>query len=104
MTAPKPRVRFRRGCDGSGLWAWDCDCGAGGEFCDTSLLVNACDAAAYHSRTHAAERIADELDRRKVELRDTAPTQRNGGLDNSYDYGSATAYERAATLIREHLA
>lgn len=90
MTAPKPKVRFRRGCDGNGLWTWDCDCGSGGEFCDTSLLVNACDAAAYHSRSHTAERIADELERLAAV---------------STDCGSSLwiAYRDSSHLIRKHL-
>ena len=100
MTAPKPRVRFRRGCDGSGLWAWDCGCGFGSDFWHTSLMV-ACESAAYHSRTHAAERIADELDRLRADARNLT------WIDNlefaAYHRGLAGGCERAANLIREHL-
>lgn len=89
MTAPKPKVRFHRRRDGRGFWKWECDCGSAG-FWSYTTLEAACDSAANHSRTHAAERIADELERLAAV---------------STDCGSSLwiAYRDSSHLIRKHL-
>lgn len=97
MTAPKPKVRFRRGGDGSSLWTWDCGCGFGGEFWEENFL-DVCDDAAHHSRIHSAERIADYLQGLSDNTGDAFTRYQDVA-----DLTSSLAYGSAANLIRKYL-
>ena len=114
MNVPKPRVIPVAtpifGPTGVGyidrhtFWTWRCECGAAplmftypAQFPSQSA---ACDAAAIHSRTHNAERIADRLDEWAGKRTDS---RAGGAYWEGYLEGAALAQRDAADFIRKHL-
>lgn len=97
MSAPKPRVywdelngRWTAQCDGCGIKVWETSWSA-------TLAM-----AVEHSRTHTAERIADELDRlfdayQGVAVFSSDPTR------SMFYRGKREGTLDAARLIRTHL-
>lgn len=95
MSAPKPKVRRVPG--DWPAWQWTC--------CEVESKawagwVYAQMEADRHSRTHAAERVADQLD----ELAGAFTVSSDGGAYwEGYLEGAAQAQRDAAHFIREHL-
>lgn len=104
MSAPKPRVSRTVtfiGQPGKAAtahrWTWVCECGASDPSPHGLVLHRlAMNDATLHSRTHTAERIADEFAR----LSDNALDKASLGSRFS---GFAYAFAKAEALVRKHL-
>lgn len=102
MSAPKPKVEKFLGA----YWHWLCECGRTAYWICGSQS-DALRGAFEHSRTHAAERIADQLDRDALARRadgSLAIDAAGNVTDYSvYQQGVAKGLEHAERLVREHL-
>lgn len=97
MSAPKPRVywdelngRWTAQCDGCGIKGWE------------TSWPRAVTMAVKHSRTHAAERIADELDR-LFDAYQGAAVFSSDHTRSMFYRGKREGTLDAARLIRTHL-
>lgn len=110
MSAPKPKV-FRTvtfiGQPGKAAmahrWTWVCECGAS-DPSPYGLVLHrlAMDDATLHSRTHTAERIADELDR-LFDAYQGAAVFSSDPTRSMFYRGKREGTLDAARLIRTHL-
>lgn len=78
------------------LWRFDCDCGE--FYLHSDWLVTARWARQHISERHAAEWVADELERLRKEA-----WGRYERYSEEYSLGEHGAYFDSAKLIREHL-
>ena len=95
MSAPKPRVhwdalhqRWATQCDGCRIKGWETSWSA-------TLAM-----AVEHSRTHTAERVADQLDEWAGRSTDSSS---GGAYWEGYLEGAALAQRDAALLVRRYL-
>lgn len=113
MSAPKPRVSRTVtfiGQPGKAAtahrWTWVCECGASDPSPHGLVLHRlAMDDATLHSRTHTAERVADELMRRHLggECAERSARERRDWVQADYWMGRKDGYLDALALVREHL-
>lgn len=117
MSAPKPMVTpvavplFGATCEGPQFdrhtfWTWRCSCGElpiyGYDIARFPSQAAACDAATRHSRTHTAERVADELDR-LFDAYQGAAVFASDHTRSMFYRGKREGTLDAARLIRTHL-
>lgn len=95
---PKPKVRRDDIYDD--LWLWECACGVRGLL--SSYWSITLDEAQEHSRTHTAERIADELDR-LFDAYQGAAVFSSDHTRSMFYRGKREGTLDAARLIRTHL-
>lgn len=117
MSAPKPRVTRRGLAPTSGYaaladwmsgrpvrmrpwYGWDCPCGESYRGPIRLSWQSVVDSAVKHSRTHAAERVADRLDEWAGKRTDS---RAGGAYWEGYLEGAALAQRDAADFIRKNL-
>lgn len=117
MSAPKPRVRQvqprwtatygERSHTYPASWDWECGCRAREHSRDGMPFDVAVQAAEQHSRTHTAERIAEQLARHALARRvDYFAVIDAAGRETDYtvyQQGVARGLEHAERLVRQHL-
>ena len=122
MSAPKPRVTRRGLAPTSGYaaladwmsgrpvrmrpwYGWDCPCGESYRGPIRLSWQSVVDSAVKHSRTHAAERVADKLERRAAIAHADAVRkfERGWKWQGVEAMGNSEGIESAAILVRKHL-